>query len=154
MNEELLTPKPTLPRHLDEDHKKLVAALNSEANREQVVNIIRDSLAGHADNIIDQYTDYLRDEYALVLNDITIERAGRLVCELLKGNREVAQSFGLITTTDLQGKEVSYDFDGVRRAIFEKFKVEIVNAEVVSLREENSRLKERVNVLTETRERY
>lgn len=140
---------------LDGDHQRLIERLNSEAQQALVVKHLRSSLEEHADALVDTYTDYLKDEYILVLEDIAKERAKRLVNELLKGNREVAQAFRLTSTTDLQGKEVSYDFDGVRRAIFDQFKDEILNAEVVGLRKDNDSLRSQVESLTESlRHRY
>ena len=128
---------PTSAWTLDEDHRKLVESLNSEANRKEVVKVIRDSLDGHVQTIVEQYTDYLNDEYVLVLEGIANDRAKRLVNELLKGNREVAEYFNLVSETDINGNEVSYDFEGARRAIFDTFKADIVNAELITLHKDN-----------------
>jgi hypothetical protein len=121
--------------------EKVLANLNAES----VVKQIKTRLDEFCQQAIDATTDYLKDEYSLVFDDIVRERAKRLVCELLKGNPTVAEAFQLkagVTHWGADaGKPFVYDPDGVREAIVERFKCEIVNAEMTALKKENESLK-------------
>jgi hypothetical protein len=144
----------TSPWILDEDHQKLVGLMNDATKQEHVAKAIRSSMETFADELVDTYTDYLKDEYVLQLEDIVKDRAKRLVEGLLKGDADVAKSFRLTTRTDLHGNVVSYDFEGTRRAIFDTFKAEIVEAEVVGLRKDNEHLRQCLEDEREMRRGY
>lgn len=121
--------------------EKVLANLNAESVAKQ----IKTRLDEFCQQAVDATTDYLKDEYSLVFEDMVRDRAKRLVCELLKGNSDVAEAFRLkagVTHWGADaGKPFVYDPDGVRRAIVERFKDEIVNAELIALKEENESLK-------------
>ncbi len=120
--------------------EKVLANLNAES----VVKQIKTRLDEFCQQAIDATADYLKDEFCLVFEDMVRERSKRLVCELLKGNADVAEAFrmkaGVIHWGADAGKPFVYDPEGVRRAIFERFKDEIVNAELIELRERNESL--------------
>ncbi len=144
------------PYGIDDDHRTaLEEKILAELNRDLVVKAIRSKLDEFCQSAIDQTTDYLKDEYQLVIEDIAKDRAKRLVQELLKGNREVAEFFHVIARETQwgpdKGKPFVYDPDGVRAAIFERFKDQIRDAELIALQEENKRLREALKIARDCR---
>ena len=144
------------PYGLDEDQQESIQVkIMDNLNVESVVRTLRKSLDAHCQEAIDATTAYLKDEYSLVIDDIVKERSKRLVQELLKGNHTVAQFFNLEARETCfgpdKGKPFVYDPEGIRKSIINNFKEEIAEAELISLREENERLRESIRVIRESR---
>lgn len=141
---------------ISQDHREVLEQrILAELNRDLVVKTIKSALDSFCQSAIDQTTDYLKDEYALVLEDVVRERADRVVIELLKGNEKVAEHFNL-TSHIAQfgfdaGKEYAYDSDGIRKSILERFKDSIIHAELIALRSENESLRTALRVERERR---
>jgi hypothetical protein len=135
----------TSPYSLDSDHREaLETKILAELNRELVVKSIKSKLDEFCQAALDQVTDYLSGEYQLVIEEIVRDRAKRMVQSLLKGDAEIAEHFrlkaGEVKFGPDTGKPFVYDPDGVRRAIVDTFKGELMNAELIALKEENERL--------------
>ena len=144
------------PYGICEDHRTAIEEkILNELDRDAVVKAIRRSLDEHCNAAIDQTTNYLSDEYALVIEDIAKDRAKRMVVELLKGNEEMAQFFALRSRLVIYGADAGkpfvYDPEGVRAAIVERYRDSIASAEMIALMEENKRLREALKVDHEMR---
>lgn len=140
------------PYGICEDHRetleeKIIAHLSAD----DVAGAIKKKLSDFCQEAVDKTTEYLTGEYQLVIEDIAKDRANRMVQELLKGNHEVAKYFHIEGRTGYDGKPFVYDVDGVRRAIFDTFKAEIENAELLNLAEENERLRESMKIMQRSR---
>lgn len=144
---------------IDTDHqerleKEIIGCLNAES----VAKPLKAKLDELCQEALDRTTQYLSDEYVLVLTDIVRDRSKRLVQALLKGDRETAEYFALVAREQHwgpdKGKPFAYDPDGVRKAIVDAFKDEIANSEMISLQEDNDRLRQTLRIEREIRSRY
>ena len=133
------------PYTLSEKQQEVVASVLEPEREKALVREIFKSLDGFIQEHVDNWTNYLTDEYQLVFEDLVKERSKQLVQALLRGDERVAQSFGLITHINpLNGEEFSYDRDGIRKAVFDTFADRITHAEVFDLREQVTRLTEQL----------
>lgn len=109
---------------------------------------LREKMREFADTVVDEITDYMKDEYVLRFEEIALSQANHIVEALLKGDETTLESLGLKTRISSwgadKGKEVSYDSKNIRRRIVEHNIENIRNAEMVSLKEENARLTEQL----------
>ncbi len=133
------------PYCIDRDQREMLAEkVLAFLNDESVSKPLRTKLEEFCQTAVDATTDYLKGEYALVLEELVQERAKRLVVALLKGDMETAQSLGLVASEigfgPDAGKPFVYDPDGIRKAVCEKFKDQIAHAELISLQEQNAEL--------------
>jgi hypothetical protein len=147
------------PYGICEDHRTAIEEkILGELNREEVAKVIKRNLQDHCDRAVEQVTEYLQGEYAIVIEDIAKDRAKRMVHELLKGNKEIGAFFALVAKEHQwgpdKGKPFVYDPDGLRHAIFDAFKDEIAHAEHIALAEEVKRLNDWIRIERDARGRY
>ena len=121
----------------------LVGKIVEAIDKELVSKTFKNALDGASEAVTDSLTDYLKDEYRLQLGEYIENRAREMVRNLLKGDMTEARVFELIChewhTHD--GTIGVTDDYGVRAAVVEQFRDQILTAETISLREENERLR-------------
>jgi hypothetical protein len=123
----------------------LVGKIVATVDEEIIAGRFKDALYRVSDAATDALTDYLKDEYRLQLDEYIERRAEEMVCNLLKGDTDEAKKFELIPNEFLGHPSVT-DNHGVRAAIVEQFKDQILNAETIALRDENNRMREDLKI--------
>lgn len=138
-------------------HIELEERIMAHISLNAVVAPVRAALGELCEEATKSLTEYLKDEYVLVLDDIVGKRADAMVVALLRGDAEVGRQFGLspcVCAVGLNaGELVAYDNDRIRAAIVEKFREKIATAEMISLQAEVAKLEERVEMYHRREER-
>lgn len=132
---------------LDSEERQSVEDIFKNVDQLVIADELKKKLNEYADTVIDQITDYMKDEYVLRFEEIAHSQARKIVVALLKG--ESLHSFGLGPTTvwHTPDKAVSYDTNGIRKLLISENIESIRSAEI-------TKLEERLAKSEEDNERY